>query len=359
MMRALTAWVCLFFCAFVWAFDDHSAALPLFGCEIAQKHEIKLHRWDMPVAGVEQGFNQLHLRLVISPSGEVIGARASGGPKELRFWPQIRDRVYQWRFTPFEVEGKPAKVEVEEFVNLVPAERPPLRHVAPPVVRDDSTVSVTLERTGCFGSCPSYIVTVSTEGIEFDGRSYVVATGKHADRVDAGKVRELARKFVASDFYSMDDQYRGLVTDNPTKVLSISIDGSRKRVVDYVGSWVGMPAVISDLEDEVDSLARTDRWVRGSEGLVAALRAEHFNFESPEAEPMLREAARLGQTATVRELIEAGVTENGPRKLTPDELNKAFPPDPGWLTPASDHPAMVRIRTPISVRHRSLIHPEE
>ena len=38
-----------------------------------------------------------------------------------------------------------------------------------PFVRQDSKVTITLERTGCFGSCPSYVVTVSTDGIVFDG----------------------------------------------------------------------------------------------------------------------------------------------------------------------------------------------
>jgi hypothetical protein len=30
----------------------------------------------------------------------------------------------------------------------------------------------------------------------------------------------------------------------------------------------------------MDTVARTDRWVLGSEGLVEALKGEHFNFES-------------------------------------------------------------------------------
>ncbi len=51
--------------------------------------------------------------------------------------------------------------------------------------------------------------------------------------------------------------YRAGVTDNPTYVLSITIDGQAKKVVDYVGSWEGMPMVITELEDEVDTLAQT------------------------------------------------------------------------------------------------------
>jgi hypothetical protein len=59
----------------------------------------------------------------------------------------------------------------------------------------------------------------------------------------------------------MDAEYRESATDNPTYILSISIDGHTKKVVDYIGVSVGMPAVITDLEDAVDTLARTDRWI--------------------------------------------------------------------------------------------------
>ena len=67
----------------------------------------------------------------------------------------------------------------------------------------------------------------------------------------------------------MRGEYQASVTDNPTYTLSISIDGHKKQVLDYVGSWVGMPEVISELEDDVDDLAHTERWIQGTGGLVS------------------------------------------------------------------------------------------
>jgi hypothetical protein len=92
----------------------------------------------------------------------------------------------------------------------------------------------------------------------------------------------------------MDAVYRAGVTDNPTYVLSITIDGKAKEVEDYVGSWEGMPAVITELEDEVDTFGRTERWIEGRDGLVRALQAEKFNFKAFEAQVMLKEAASRG-----------------------------------------------------------------
>ena len=144
-----------------------------------------------------------------------------------------------------------------------PPERLPKNHVAAPVVRPSSNIVITLERSGCFGNCPHYTVTVSTEGIVFDGRQNVAFTGKHVDRVDADEVRSLAKKFVAADFYSMDSSYDVLMTDQPLYVLSIVIDGQTKKVQDYRGARAGMPAVVTEMEEEVDKLARTERWIKG------------------------------------------------------------------------------------------------
>ncbi len=115
----------------------------------------------------------------------------------------------------------------------------------------------------CYGRCPVYRVSVNTKGIVFDGEKFVGAEGRQTDTVDPGAVRALAKKFVAADFYSMRDEYRASVTDNPTYMLSIAIDGHKKQVLDYVGQWDGMPAVIVELEEDVDALAHTERWIKG------------------------------------------------------------------------------------------------
>jgi ankyrin repeat protein len=162
--------------------------------------------------------------------------------------------------------------------------------------------------------------------------------------VSADTVRELARKFVAADFYSMDDVYEAIVTDSPTYVLSVAIDGRSKTVVDYVGSWVGMPAVISELENEVDEFARTGRWIKGTDGLVDALQAEKFNFKSYDARVMLKEAAQRGEWDTVEDLLEAGVPLKPISAPKPKSEFEGAPFEHvGWLTAASDHPETLQV----------------
>ena len=317
---------------------------PSFDYEVARGHEVKPHRRTIPLKGVRPGFNQLRLTLIVSPAGDVASADAGGEDEILKFWPQVQDEVRLWKFTPFERDGKAVTAEVEEYIDLVPPERLPTHHVAAPIIRPNSKVAITLARTGCFGSCPSYSVTVSTEGIAFDGGGFVVAPGKHTDSVNADEVRNLAKRFVAADFYSMAASYRASVTDNPTYVLTIAIDGHKKEVEDYVGQWEGMPAVITELEDEVDTFGRTQRWIEGRDGFVSALREEKFNFETFEAQLMLKEAAGRGETATVRELLDAGVPLEPKPAPKPEEPDMGVPFEGvGWLNAASHHPETLQV----------------
>ena len=317
---------------------------PSFDYEVARKHEIKPHRRTIPIKGVGEGFNQLHLTLVISPAGNVVEADATAEEGILKFWPQLKQEVLQWKFIPFESNGRAVTAEIEEYIDLVPPERLPETHVAPPPLRRDSRIVVTLLRSGCFGSCPSYKVTIRNDRIIFEGHGNVVAHGVHRDSARPESVRAFARKFIAADFYSMDSAYRAGVTDSPTYVLSIEIDGHKKEVVDYVGSWVGMPAIITNLEDAVDSFARTERWIEGEEGLVATLQLEGFNFQSFEAQTMFKEALTRGEAQTVRAFLGAGVPL---KSLPPAEMyergTRPFFSNVGWLNAASEHPDVLQI----------------
>lgn len=337
MTRTLVAFACLLSGTLLWATE--SSELPSFEYDTARKHEIKPHRRTIPIEGVRGGFNQLRLTLTVSATGDVLTADAGGDAESLAKWPELEAEVHQWKFAPFENKGKAVTAEIEEYIDLVPPERFPQKHVQAPVLRTDSTVAIALSRSGCYGTCPAYTVTVSTTGIIFQGDGYVVAKGRHTGPVVANDVRQLAQKFIAADFYSMDDSYEASVTDNPEYSLSISIDGHTKKVEDYVGSWVGMPAIIKGLEEEVDSFANTQRWIAGGDGLVDALQAEKFNFKTYDAQVMLKEASSRGESETVQGLLEAGVPLKPYRapKRKEDYMVISFK-HVDWLTAASSHP---------------------
>jgi ankyrin repeat protein len=316
---------------------------PSFSYEVAETHEIKPHRRTIPIKGVEHGLNQLRLTLTVSLAGGVVRAEANGDDELMKLWPQLESEVLSWKFTPFEKDGKAVPAEIEEYIDLVPPERLPTHYVIPPMLGPESKITITLQRWGCLGSCPSYKVTVNTDGMVFDGGGNVVSSGKHTDTANVDELRILAKKFIAADFYSMDDSYRASVTDCPTYQVGIEIDGHKKEVEDYMGSWVGMPAIVTELEEEVDTFARTERWIKGGDGLVAQLKAEKFNFRTFDAQVMLKEAATRGRASTVKELLKAGVPLKPIPAPKPVEPYEAIPFEHvGWLTAASKHPDVLQ-----------------
>jgi len=52
-----------------------------------------------------------------------------------------------------------------------------------------------------------------------------------------------------------------MVTDCPTYEIGVRVGGRSKRIVDYVGEEVGMPGVVTELEDLIDNLTDSQKWV--------------------------------------------------------------------------------------------------
>jgi hypothetical protein len=278
---------------------------------VARRHEIQPHRRVIPLQGSVVGSGKLSLTLTVSPKGDVLSTDVDGEDgNSLHFWSEIEPEVKNWKFTPFEWDGVPITAKVQESIQIVPPERMPKNHVAAPTLRPNSTVVITLVRSGCFGTCPAYTLSVTTDGVVFEGNRFVVAPGKHKAEIPAHEVRKLAEEFVTADFYSMgqDHEYESIMNDIPTYSLSLAIDGHEKTVVDHGGEWIGMPEVVRELEDKVDAVARSQRWIEGTDGLVQELQTEKFDFHSVEAQQMLKRAADRGETATVRQLLKAGVS---------------------------------------------------
>ena len=315
--------------------------------ETARAHEIAPVRHLLHADDLKDGFQQLQLDLKVSRTGEVVEVKASSPDEAMKYWPRLESEVRHWKFKPFEADGRAVEAELNDYINIVPAEKLPKVHVKPPALLPDSKIQITLERTACMGSCPAYKVEISPNGVVFDGYYFVAAPGRHALGIDPAQVRALAQRFVDGDFYSMEPKYEYGVTDNPTFTLSIDIDGHRKQVMDYVGDEMGMPEVISDLEDAVDRLAGTDRWIQG-DGLMATLHAEQFDFYSFQAQVIAKQAAMRGQTGLMRDLLAAGVPiapqkepslgSSSPTSYLFEQMVKI-----GWLDSAFVHPDALQL----------------
>lgn len=196
--------------------------------------------------------------------------------------------VTDWRYQPFTVDGKPVRVRVHQYV----AEQVlPKTHVATSP-GDIAATSVTLDRGGCFGDCPSYRVTVHGDGrVEYEGFGFVDVRGRHSYSIPPAEAAALIERLRGRDLWSMDDGYIASITDSASYALVIDIAGQRKVITDYVGNMIGMPVAISDSEDDIDKVAGADMLIHLSSDGVKVLKDEGFDFASQDGADMLARAA--------------------------------------------------------------------
>lgn len=146
---------------------------------------------------------------------------------------------------------------------------------APSYAEPPQPVEIVLSRSVCFGFCPDYTVRISGEGeVVYDGRAFVNVRGEARARIAPAEVAALLARFDAIGFERLRDHYHANVTDMPTFTLTLTRNGHSKRVIDYAGTLAGMPESVRALQDEIDRVAGTARWVLG-DGERVRDRPEH------------------------------------------------------------------------------------
>jgi hypothetical protein len=127
---------------------------------------------------------------------------------------------------------------------------------------NEGAAMITLTRGVCFGFCPDYTVSISDEGqVTYVGRRFVNVVGEQHATIPVEDVRRLLVRFDEIGFNNLRDEYRGRVTDLPTYTVTLERNGHRKTVLDYAGTSAGMPQAVRELEQEIDRVANTARWV--------------------------------------------------------------------------------------------------
>ena len=96
---------------------------------------------------------------------------------------------------------------------------------------------ITLERTACFGTCPIYTVSIDENGrILYNGLDFVTATGEQTAEIDPQQVQELVDFMVNGGYFDLEDAYTNrLITDMPSAITSLTVNGKAKRIEHYFG----------------------------------------------------------------------------------------------------------------------------
>jgi len=139
------------------------------------------------------------------------------------------------------------------------------------VAAQEKTGLITLERSTCFGTCPSYIVTLASDGrVTWEGRDYVKTTGPATAQIKPENFDKLVKELERIGFAALDDKYepgtRGCpnsATDNPSAQTSIRINGKTKSVLHYYGCRDSeVLRTLTALERKIDEVIGTEKWIK-------------------------------------------------------------------------------------------------
>ncbi len=124
-----------------------------------------------------------------------------------------------------------------------------------------------LERTACFGACPTYVLAIAGTGVatftgtgRMRGRSAVDTLASSTVRALFARV-DSVRPWELADHYTPQypEQCGRYFTDAPSAVLTVKRGARRKQIDDYFGC-PSAPKTLRALEETIDSAARVSRW---------------------------------------------------------------------------------------------------
>ncbi|MFC4256220.1 hypothetical protein GRI97_11180 [Altererythrobacter xixiisoli] len=222
--------------------------------------------------------------------------------RSLSFWngeasrtEQALEAARQWRFRAQQFDGRPVQA-----VGIIT-----IKYLQPEIAASPAAefpngtpadTEMMLERTGCYGSCPAYKVSISGQGrVRFsaDGaHSYVAWSGIHETRVSPQVAAELIEAFRSAHFAGLRPACEVAAIDSPTYLLTLRRGGRTIRVEDHLCQLDGMPASVTALQDMIDRLAGTRRWIIGNVDTVAAMKAEGLDLASPQVANIAAQAIR-------------------------------------------------------------------
>lgn len=137
-----------------------------------------------------------------------------------------------------------------------------------PIYTDSNQVKllVAMDKRTCDENCHGYTVELYDNGIvAFYGRDYVAVQGMHLATVSDFMIESLLDEFYRLDFFSLDFDHP-LESDGPPSI-KITLDdisnGNTKTVFHNYGGEV--PDKLFELEEKIDAILGTERWVYGKE----------------------------------------------------------------------------------------------
>ncbi|GAB5417365.1 MAG: hypothetical protein Crog4KO_29470 [Crocinitomicaceae bacterium] len=152
-------------------------------------------------------------------------------------------------------------MDPKDSVSEAPTEATEVATEESPVVTNDDTertLFASIERTPCFGRCPTYTLKIYSDGfVEFDGIRDVDMLGKYTTSITQEQMDAILEQANDIAFFSFEDEYDdGMITDLPSTTTTVVKDGKTKSVM----RRHGYPKRLLLLENSIEALIKSERW---------------------------------------------------------------------------------------------------
>lgn len=115
---------------------------------------------------------------------------------------------------------------------------------------------VSVEHTGCYGTCPVYKVTLRRDGsATFIGSRYVEKIGTY--KAQFGGFDHLTKALEQRDYWRFKSRYAYPITDQSTTITTVVQSGRRKTVEDYADAG---PQKLWEIETLIDGAVAEVHW---------------------------------------------------------------------------------------------------
>jgi hypothetical protein len=116
----------------------------------------------------------------------------------------------------------------------------------------DTVLLASIERTPCFGACPTYKISIYNNGyVVYEGKQHVKNIGLFSSRLDSSKVNEIKDFIEKNKILDMNDEYKNpRIADYPGTFTEASLNGKYKHILEMDPQ---APKQLKDFEKFLDS----------------------------------------------------------------------------------------------------------
>lgn len=116
---------------------------------------------------------------------------------------------------------------------------------------------VTIERTPCFGACPTYTLSIDKNGnLTFIGSNHVSKIGSYKGKVSKKEANDFFRKYNVYINSKLKNEYKDDIVDVAGLNITIVKAGKKK----YIKNAQYGPSILKAMANELDRISENSKW---------------------------------------------------------------------------------------------------